>query len=102
MPHVKDVFLAFAAIPLIYYLISIYSSWRYFQQPASAPDASFTPPVSILKPFRGLDPDAYENLASFCRLDYPEFEIVFCIDPDDEIIQAIIAKLTVEFPLCRM
>ena len=102
MPHIKDVFLAFAAIPFIYYLISIYSSWRYFQQPASAPDPSFTPPVSILKPFRGLDPDAYENLASFCRLDYPEYEIVFCIDPDDEAIQSVLARLTLDFPHCRI
>src|SRR6202167_828479 len=102
MPHISNLFLAVAAIPFIYYFIAIFSSWRYFQQPPSATDPSFTPPVSILKPFRGLDPDAYQNLASFCRLDYPEFEIVFCIDPDDEIIQAIIAKLTVEFPRCRM
>ena len=51
MPHVRDIFLAIAAIPFIYYLIAIYSSWRYFRQPASAPDPSFTPPVSILKPF---------------------------------------------------
>jgi ceramide glucosyltransferase len=102
MPHIKEVFLAIAAIPFIYYLISIYSSWRYFQQPASAPDASFTPPVSILKPFRGLDPDAYENLASFCRLDYPEFEIVFCVDPDDEAILSVLAKLTADFPHCRI
>ena len=51
-------FLAIAAIPFIYYLIAIYSSWRYFRQPASAPEPSFTPPVSILKPIRGLDPDA--------------------------------------------
>src|ERR1700733_7328003 len=102
MPHFSALFLAIAAIPFIYYLIAIYSSWRHFRQPASAPDASFTPPVSILKPIRGLDPDARENLASFCRLDYPEFEIVFCIDPDDEAIQAIIARLTAEFPQCRM
>src|SRR6202167_3806025 len=102
MPHISNLFLAVAAIPFIYYFIAIFSSWRYFQQPPSATDPSFTPPVSILKPFRGLDPDAYQNLASFCRLDYPEFEIVFCIDPDDEIIQSIVAKLTAEFPLCRM
>src|SRR3984885_9199951 len=106
MPRLSELFLAIAAIPFIYYLIAIYSSWRYFRQPVSLPtglpDASFTPPVSILKPIRGLDPDARENLASFCRLDYPEFEIVFCIDPDDEAIQAIIARLTAEFPQCRM
>lgn len=102
MPHFREVFLAIAAIPFIYYLISIYSSWRYFQQPASAPDGSFTPPVSILKPFRGMDPDAYENLASFCRLDYPEFEIVFCVDPDDEAILSVLARLTAEFPQRRI
>ncbi len=55
-----------------------------------------------LKPFRGLDPDAYENLASFCRLDYPEFEIVFCVDPDDEVILSVLAKLTNDFPECRI
>jgi ceramide glucosyltransferase len=102
MPHLSELFLAIAAIPFIYYFIAIYSSWRYFRQPASAPDASFTPPVSILKPIRGLDPDARENLASFCRLDYPEYEIVFCVDPDDEAVLAVLAKLTAEFPQCRI
>jgi ceramide glucosyltransferase len=94
--------LAIAAIPFIYYLIAIYSSWRYFRQPVTLPDGLFTPPVSILKPIRGLDPDAAENLTSFCRLDYPEYEIVYCVDPDDEAVLAILAKLTADFPQCRI
>src|ERR1700689_4327408 len=102
MSYFRDVIFAVAAIPFIYYLISIYSSWRYFRQPESAPDASFTPPVSILKPFRGLDPDAWENLSSFCRLDYPEYEIVFCIDAYDEVILAVLARLKADFPQCRI
>jgi ceramide glucosyltransferase len=96
------VLLAIAAIPFIYYLIALYSSWRYFRQPVPAPDPSFAPPVSILKPIRGLDPDAFENLASFCRIDYPEFEIVFCVDPDDAAVQAVLKKLAAEFPTCRI
>lgn len=102
MPHLREVFLAVAAIPFIYYLIVIFSAWRYFQGPPSEPYAAYKPPVSILKPFRGMDPDAWENLASFCRLDYPNYEMVFCIDPDDEAIQKLLANLTAEFPHCRI
>jgi ceramide glucosyltransferase len=102
MTTASEVLLAIAAIPFIYYLIAIYSSWRYFQRPVAAPDGSFTPPVSILKPIRGLDPDAAQNLASFCRLDYPEFEIVFCVDPDDEAVLSVLAKLIADFPECTI
>jgi ceramide glucosyltransferase len=95
-------FLILAVIPFIYYAIVIFSAWRYFEQPPAKVDPAFTPPVSILKPFRGIDPEAYENLASFCRLDYPEYEIVLCIDPDDQFIQAVLAKLTADYPRCKI
>jgi ceramide glucosyltransferase len=91
-------FLGIAVIPFIYYLIAIYSSWRYFRQPVNVPDPDFHPPVSNLKPIRGLDPEAYENLSSFCRQDYPEYEIVFCVDSDDEAVIAVIDRLKADFP----
>ena len=96
------VFLGIAAIPFIYYLIAIYSAARFFAQPESAPDGQFTPPVSNLKPIRGLDPDAYENLKSFCVQDYPDYEIVFCIDEDDTRVVSIIEKLQRNFPERRI
>jgi ceramide glucosyltransferase len=96
------VLLAIAAIPFVYYLIAIYSSWRYFRQPARTADPDFTPPVSNLKPIRGLDPEAYENLASFCVQDYPDYEIVFCIDPDDREVIAVVEKIQRDFPRRRI
>ncbi len=93
-----DVIFAIALIPFIYYLIVIYSSWGFFHEPLppSSP-TPFRPPVSNLKPVRGLDPDAYENFASFCRQDYPEFELLFCVSPGDPAVP-VLEKLACDFP----
>ncbi|HLH42245.1 MAG TPA: glycosyltransferase [Bryobacteraceae bacterium] len=91
-------FLGVAAIPFVYYAIALFSAWRYFRRPAAAPDPAFSPPVSNLKPIRGLDPEAYENLSSFCRQDYPCYEIVFCVDSDDEAVVSVIDRLRADFP----
>ena len=68
--------LGMAAIPLIYYSLVLFSSWQFFRVPRK-PLSGYTPPVSNLKPIRGLDPDTYENLASFCRQDYPNTRLFF-------------------------
>lgn len=94
------ILLAVAAIPFIYYLIAIYSSWRFFfdARAKKTEATNFTPSVSILKPVKGTDPDAYENFASFCRQDYPDYELLFCIDSDQEPVFQAIRQLQQNFP----
>jgi ceramide glucosyltransferase len=101
---VTALFLAVAAIPFIYYLIALYSAWAYFRRApkAGVRGTAFTPPVSNLKPIRGLDPGAYENFASFCRQDYPEYEIIFCVDGRDDPVLPVIEKLIRDFPERRI
>ena len=54
--------------------------------------------VSILIPLCGADFRAYDNYASVCRQDYPEFEIVFGVpDPKDSAV-AVVAQLQADFP----
>ncbi len=96
----RGIVLVLAAGPLVYYLLSLYCVVEYFVALRKLPprDHSFAPPVSILKAVRGVDHDAYENFASYCRLDYPEYELVFAMaDPDDPVIP-VIEKLQRDFP----
>jgi ceramide glucosyltransferase len=92
--------LVLAVGPLVYYLLSIYCTVEYFRMLRRLPprNDSYAPSVSILKAVRGVDQSAYENFASYCGLDYPEYELVFAMaDPHDPVIP-VIEKLQRDFP----
>jgi ceramide glucosyltransferase len=60
--------------------------------------SDFTPPVTIFKPLKGLDEELDQNLRSFFQLDYPSYQLLFCVaDADDPAID-VVRKLANEFP----
>lgn len=60
------------------------------------------PPVSILKPLKGIDPQIYESFRSHCAQDYPEYEIIFGVsDPNDPAIESV-KDLQRAFPARRI
>ena len=73
----RVVILLLAIAPLAYYLVAILAALRFFRRERSKPLPDFTPPVSVLKPVHGVDFASLENFSSFCRQDYPEYEILF-------------------------
>jgi ceramide glucosyltransferase len=97
---IRNLVLLPALAPLIYYALAMYAGWSFFRGKKRAPQfgRSLAPPVSILKPVRGIDREAYENFASMCQLDYPEYEIVFAVAETNDPAIALINRIQASFP----
>ena len=93
--------LALALGPFGYYILAITAARRFFSNRPPTSKA-FAPPVSVLKPVRGLDREAYENYASFCRQEYPEFEIIFGVTEETDPAVPVIERLIRDFPQCKI
>jgi len=97
-----------------YYLLCLWSAAQFLhdkktpagarpqQFPNDLRSAPFLPPVSILKPLKGIDPEIYQSFRSHCLQEYPEYEIIFGVsDPDDPAVDSV-RRLQGEFPEHRI
>jgi ceramide glucosyltransferase len=93
----RDAVLVLAVAPLLYYITAMLAAVRFFRKRDSS-SSSFAPPVSLLKPVYGVDFGSYENFASFCRQDYPDYEILFAVNDDSDAAVPLVQRLAAEFP----
>jgi len=89
--------LILAATPLVYYALAILVAVQFFRKQRARPLPEYAPPVSLLKPVRGVDFGSYENFASFCQQDYPEYEILFAVNDDQDPAVPLIQRIVEEF-----
>ena len=83
---------------VVYYGLCLYSAAAVLRGSQAAPSPQNTPPVSILKPLKGTDPEMYESFRSHCLQDYPEYEIVFGVSDAEDPAVELVKRLQVEFP----
>jgi ceramide glucosyltransferase len=94
----RTVLLVVAAAPLVYYLAATIAAWRFFRRERRRVSGDFAPPVSVVKPVRGVDFGSYENFASFCQQDYPDYEILFAVNDASDPAVPLIHRLIAQFP----
>lgn len=105
IPHYslwREVLLLAAAAPFLYYILATLAAFRFFGRNQAQTPAEYTPPASLLKPIRGVDFGSYENFASFCKLDYPEYEILFAVNDETDPALPLIRKIMAELPQRRI
>ena len=99
--HVALAFVfACAGIATGYQLFQLYATWRFFRRArrGGARGAWKLPAVTVLKPLKGPGLDLYANLASFCRQDYPTYQIVFGVEDARDPAVKVVQQIKRDFP----
>jgi ceramide glucosyltransferase len=89
--------LLLATAPLIYYALATLAAFRFFRRERSRIPPDYTPPVSLLKPVRGVDFGSHDNFASFCSQEYPEYETLFAVNDEADPAVPLIRQIIAEF-----
>src|SRR5205823_9944133 len=89
---------AITASSMGYCVLCIWAAGRHASESKlSSARLSDLPPVSILKPLKGTDPEMYESFRSHCLQDYPSYEILFGVSDAKDPAAALVENLQREF-----
>jgi ceramide glucosyltransferase len=89
---VATIFFALGTAGAIYLALANLRVIAFARRPAPQP-LERSPSITILKPVAGLEPDLAENLESFCRQEYPDYDVVFCLHGGDDPARPVVENV---------
>ncbi len=106
MPTVLSAFAVLCALLALagsgYFAISLWAALRFVTERSREKPTNFTPPVSILRSVKGLDPQMELAFRSHCLLDYGEYEVLFGVSDQNDPALRLLGKIREEFPRCQL
>ena len=100
--HILTALAAIVTIASIAYCLFCARTGVQFARQQNRVAEAALPPVSMLKPLKGSDPELYDALRSHCLQDYPEFEILFAVSDASDAAVAVVERLICEFPARKL
>jgi len=89
-------FYFFAGVAICLGVLSVRGGLRfnsYVRQELARPRVDYTPFVSLIAPFRGLDQGLRENFLALVNQDYPAYELIFVTGRADDPALAIVEEV---------
>lgn len=95
-----EIFLVFACLTILGLIGYGFQIWavRSTLSHSSTSSLNYYPPVSILKPLKGLDDNLFDNLESLCIQDYPQYEIIFSLQDHNDHAYKVVRKIKDKYP----
>ena len=90
---------AFCVVTTVLQLVSVgIAAIRCRQRPGHLPPPPAAASVSVVRPVCGLDPFARETLESTFKLDYPDYEVIFCLADAEDAAAPLLRELIAAHP----
>jgi ceramide glucosyltransferase len=93
----KFLFTSLTLTAICYYFLAAFAALRFFSKSPENPESDLLP-ATVMIPLCGADFDAYGNYATFCRQEYPHFQIVFGVRDLDDSAIPVVRRLIQAFP----
>lgn len=90
--------IAWICLWLIHLTALCYSKWKLYRPVNRQPPETPYPGVSILKPLSGVDPNLFSNLETFFTMEYPMYELLFCVEDKNDPCVMLIDALMKKYP----
>jgi len=101
---IEWIFLALAGMgtisSTIFLGLALAGAWHYLRASRSgeAVQDSYFPPVSVLKPVHGIEPALRENIESFFRQEYPDYEILIAAAEENDAALPVVREVCARYP----
>lgn len=91
-------FIVFIAIWSIHFMALIYGKYKFHKKNKRTIEKDKLPGVSIIKPLMGADDNLRDNLETFFTIDYPLFELLFCVQDNTDPAISVVKHLLEKYP----
>lgn len=87
-----------ALATLVHLLTTLLAVWRCRVPRRSLPAPADAPPISLVRPVCGIETFSEATLRSSFRLDYPRYELIFCVARGSDPVIPLVRRLIAEHP----